>query len=254
MKYQWLIFDADHTLFDFDRSEKAALEDTLRAFGLPADESIHRAYQGINKPLWKQLEKGQITAAELKQRRTQALFEHISSQRLQESDVTVQLASISHQAFLDQYLKNLAERVYLLPTVAHTLKALAGHCRMLILTNGIHAMQHQRLRNSGLADLFEGLVSSDKVGIAKPDKRIFQFALSQLGNPPREQVLMVGDKLDTDILGAHRAGLDSCWVHPAASMPTPQGFQPTHRITRLDQLLPIVLPWEPLNESGASRL
>ncbi len=241
MKYHWLIFDADHTLFDFDRSEKAALQDTLRAFDLPADDSIHQAYQGINKPLWKQLEKGQITATELKQWRTQALFEHIRCQRMHESDVTVHLASISHQDFLNLYLKNLAKRVYLLPTVEHTLKTLAGHCRMLILTNGIHAMQQQRLRNSGLAGLFDGLVSSDKVGIAKPDKRIFQFTLNQWDNPPREQVLMVGDRLDTDILGAHRAGLDSCWVHPAAVMPPTQDLQPTHRITRLDQLLPIAL-------------
>jgi len=242
MKYQWLVFDADHTLFDFDRSEKTALFSTLAAFQLPVDESLYRAYQAINKPLWKQLEGGQMTPEELKRQRTIALFEHIRSAYWQHTGVTDRLKRLSHASFLAHYLNALAEKVCLLPDVEHTLKRLSRQCRLLILTNGIHAMQKQRLKNSGLEPLFVGLVSSDRFGVAKPDRRIFEHALEQLGSPPRHQVLMIGDNLRTDIGGAQQAGLASCWIHPAASTPPAGPVQPTHRITRMKQLLPIVLP------------
>ena len=46
----------------------------------------------------------------------------------------------------------------------------------------------------------------------KPDPSIFEHALSLL-NIEKEQALMVGDNLMTDILGAKRAGIKSVWIN-----------------------------------------
>ncbi len=239
MKYQYVILDADHTLFDFDRSEKAALLTTLRDFGLPANPSIHRIYQDINKPLWRRLEAGAISATELKYQRTQQLFQHIAQQH-QHEGVEKTLAHIDLHDFLEHYLQALAQAVFLLPGVRATLSLLAPRCRMMILTNGIHAMQKKRLQNAGLEKLFSGLIASDQIGAAKPDVRMFSAALELLGHPPKQQVLMVGDQLATDIAGANQMGIPSCWVHPAANRALTHPIQPTYAITRFDKLLHIV--------------
>ena len=59
---------------------------------------------------------------------------------------------------------------------------------------------------------------SEEVGVAKPNKKIFDYALEQAGNPDRSRVLMVGDTAESDILGGINAGLATCWLNaPIAS-------------------------------------
>ncbi len=215
VRYQWLIFDADHTLFDFDQSEKAALLETLEAVCLPADGHIYSVYQRINKPLWKALEAGTLSAQQLKWQRTERLLAY-----LQENyDVVLPTTGSPQHSklvrdFLRHYLENLASGVWLMPGVEETIAELARTCYMMIVTNGIYSMQMKRLQNSGIAPYFSGLVASDHFGRAKPEPAIFEHTLEYMGDPPREKVLVIGDKLETDVLGAYRCGLASCWYNP----------------------------------------
>lgn len=78
MKYELIIFDADETLFDFKKSEKVALESTMRDFHVEYDEILHlEIYKEINAVVWKELEKGLITQRELNDLRFQRLFERL---------------------------------------------------------------------------------------------------------------------------------------------------------------------------------
>lgn len=54
----------------------------------------------------------------------------------------------------------------------------------------------------------------------KPLKKAFKQAVATLGLP-QEEVIMIGDQLLTDILGANRAGLKSILVVPVASSDAP---------------------------------
>ncbi len=80
-----------------------------------------------------------------------------------------------------------------LPGAVSLLNALQGKVRMGIITNGFTSLQQTRLERTGLRDHFDLLIISEQVGVAKPDARIFDYALAQAGNPPRSRVLMVGD-------------------------------------------------------------
>jgi len=92
------------------------------------------------------------------------------------------------------------------PWVRETLSWLATHgYRMSIISNadGRVAQEFARL---GLAAHFEAIFDSHVVGYSKPDARIFQHAMSELGLQP-EDCIYVGDMYYVDVLGANRAGM-----------------------------------------------
>ena len=61
-QYQWLLFDADGTLFDYDRAESTALNQAFRLIGVTFDPSYLAAYRHINHALWQAVEKGRAHA------------------------------------------------------------------------------------------------------------------------------------------------------------------------------------------------
>lgn len=93
------------------------------------------------------------------------------------------------------------------------LDRLKGQYRLLLLTNGSPDLQNTKLEiTPELAPYFEQIVISGAFGRGKPDPSIFEHALSLL-ELDKDQALMVGDNLMTDILGASRAGIKSVWIN-----------------------------------------
>lgn len=106
---------------------------------------------------------------------------------------------------------------------------------MGIITNGFTSLQQTRLERTGLRDHFDLLIISEEVGVAKPDARIFDYALAQAGNPSRDRVLMVGDTAESDIRGGVNAGLATCWLN-AHQQTLPADLQPDWTVTSLSEL------------------
>lgn len=72
-------------------------------------------------------------------------------------------------------------------------------------------IQHRKLRALGIASQIDALVTSEEVGVEKPDPRMFALILKKLRCGP-EQALFVGDSLMRDIQGAEKAGLRALWL------------------------------------------
>ena len=72
-QYQFLLFDADGTLLDFDRCEEKALRDTLLSFGIPDCQETLRSYHQINAALWERFNAGEIDRPYLLHRRFEQL-------------------------------------------------------------------------------------------------------------------------------------------------------------------------------------
>lgn len=83
--------------------------------------------------------------------------------------------------------------------------------RTAVITNAPSAYQRGKIAALGLADAFDAVLISEEVGFAKPDPRIFAAACAALDVSP-EEVVHVGDRLETDALGAARAGLHGVWL------------------------------------------
>lgn len=109
-----------------------------------------------------------------------------------------------------------------------------------MVTNGIDRVQRARLAASGLAPLFEVVVTSQSCGFAKPDPRILQVALDALGVAPR-QAAYVGDDPPTDGAAARAAGVRFVWLDRGRPV---RGRAPRRRVTSLGQLAG-VFPCEP---------
>lgn len=196
MKYHYLLVDNDNTLMDFGAAEAKALRETLAAAGLPTDEETIAVYSRINDALWKALERGETTQPKLKVERFRQLLEHLH----REGDPAALGAA---------YAANLGNYADLLPGAEEFIRALHGKMKIALVSNGVSAIQRSRLAKCPLTPLFDAIVISEEVGVAKPDPRLLEIALEKLGCTDRAQAVMMGDSLSADIAAANNAGIDS---------------------------------------------
>ena len=118
------------------------------------------------------------------------------------------------------------------------LDELKGKYKLLLLTNGSPDLQNTKLTiTSELVPYFDEIVISGAFGRGKPDPTIFEHALERIGLN-KDEVIMVGDNLMTDILGASRAGIKSVWINRHDK--ERNEVVPDYEITHLEQLYPIL--------------
>jgi 2-haloacid dehalogenase len=201
MRYKWLLFDADGTLFDFDRAETSALCKTLEQFGVPFTPERLTTYQRINNQLWRALENGLITTGDLKVRRFESFFEELQ-------------LDLSPHSFSLAYLEQLGTCSELIAGAVEILQALHTRYQLAIVTNGLKAVQRSRLARSPIRDYIAEMVVSEEVGASKPDQAIFDAAFERIGRPLKSEALMIGDSLTSDMEGGYRYGVDTCWYNP----------------------------------------
>jgi len=225
-RYRWLLFDADGTLFDYERAEISALRSAFAQIGVTFDVGCLSTYQRINQDLWKALEKGLITPDKLKVRRFEQLFEALG---------------VSHPAapFAESYLQCLANCSDLVDGAHDVVSALKPKYRMAIVTNGLSAVQRPRLARSSIRDCMAEIIISEEIGCAKPAAEFFDAAFARIGQPLRSEVLLIGDNWSSDIQGAALYGIDACWYNPNRS-PRPAAPPITSEITSLHELLPLL--------------
>jgi 5'-nucleotidase len=216
--YEWILFDADDTLFHFDAFR--GLQVMLSQFNVEFTAEDFQAYQLINQSLWVDYQNGTITALQLQHQR----FIHWAA-KLQ----------VTPQTLNSAFLTAMAEISIPLDGAVSLLNALKGKTKLGIITNGFTELQQARLTHHGFNDYFDLLVISEQVGFAKPHPDIFEHALSHMGNPAREKVLMVGDNPDSDIIGGMNAGLDTCWLN-VHNKPAPEGIRPQYQVASLMEI------------------
>ncbi|UNL83556.1 HAD family hydrolase [Priestia koreensis] len=118
------------------------------------------------------------------------------------------------------------------------LSQLKGNYQLLLLTNGSPHLQNTKLTiTPEIRPYFDHVIISGDFGRGKPDPAIFEHALEKLGIE-KEEALMVGDNLMTDILGANRAGIRSVWIN--RHQKERNEVIPTYEITHLEELLGIL--------------
>jgi 2-haloacid dehalogenase len=227
MNYTWLFFDADGTLFDYDKAEEKALSATFVELGIPFEEAYGPLYRRFNADVWKEFEAGQTTAKRLRVERFERLFSAAGIQA-------------DADEFGRRYLPNLAHGSDLMPGAAETLDALKPRYRMALITNGLKDVQRPRLERSGIAGFFEAVAISEEIEAAKPHAAYFDALFAQIGSPPRSQALVIGDGLTSDIQGANDYGLDACWFN-ARHLPADPRYPAKYEIHELTELLPILL-------------
>ncbi len=217
----------DDTLIPFKPASQKAFDSTMKHFGIGNEGGEYQIYLEINREVWKSLERHEIDMATLKSLRIERFFEHIghySSDALE---------------FNDAYLAALADHSFLFPEIFPVIQELREQHEMYIVTNGMHIAQRGRWNNLRLCEYFNDIFISEELGCAKPSKMYFDKVFASIGKPSRKEVLVIGDNLNSDILGANRYGLDSVYFDHGQSRKGGTG-RPTYTIDHLSQIPEIV--------------
>lgn len=194
-------FDGDMTLWDFEKVMRHSLRyalDELResAAGDAADRlSIDKMIE-IRNAVASELA-GKVV--NLEQIRYQAFVRTLEHVGIEDEALAAHLNRI--------YLRRRFEDIELYPDVAPALDALAPHYSLGLLSNG-----NSYPERCGLGGRFSFAIFSQDVGFEKPDRRIFEIACSRAGCSP-DELLHVGDSLETDVAGANGVGARSVWLN-----------------------------------------
>lgn len=207
-KYNHLFFDLDRTLWDFERNAFEAYSEIyekydLRLRGVENLDHFVKCYLRHNDELWALYRNGKIEKEYLRWRRFEVT--------LNEFGIDDQVLA---QDIGNEYVKLSPQKKHLLPNALQTLDYLHNKYIMHIITNGFEEVQFVKLYNSNLHHYFQHVITSEAAGFKKPDPGIFHYALKKVG-AAADECLMIGDDMETDILGASNVGIDAVFFTPA---------------------------------------
>ena len=228
--YRSVLFDLDHTLWDYDTNSRETLQEMFTDFSLPEKLKtgfgpFHETFEEINTDLWARYDKGLIPRETIRKDRFRKI---IGRYGVDDQSLSEQLS--------DAYVERSPKRSGLVDGAMEVLEYLRPRYDLFIVTNGFEEVQLTKVRSSGLEGYFRELVISDRVGHKKPSPLIFDYVLDRYGYD-RSQTIMIGDNLLTDIAGATSAGIDSVFYNPKAG---PCTTPVTHEIRHLRELKDIL--------------
>lgn len=223
MKKRFLLFDVDRTLLDFKKSEQIALKKSLEDFSFSYSQEIRARYEEINHFYWGEFEKGKMEKATILSARFDDLFREfgfsgdaVEFDRYYRNELS-KIAELIDGA--DKLLIRLKEKGY----------------QIYYVTNGTREVQWPRLKKSGLEQLADGIFISEEIGFQKPEKAYFDIVFSNIPHFQKEEAVMIGDSLTSDILGGVNTGLDTVWYNPDGETNT-LGIPVTYEISDLWEL------------------
>lgn len=206
-KYRVILFDLDHTLWDYEKNSHETLNELYHSYQLNnlcgfSFDQFYRRFGQVNAGLWNQYNHGLIDRSAIREERFRRIFNHF---RIKDHDLALRIS--------DDYLNQCPTKTYLFPYTHDVLSYLNKKYHLYILTNGFDDVQEIKISKSNLKNYFKGMITSETIGHRKPSKEIFQHALEVAGSTC-EETLMVGDNLMADVLGARGASIDSVYFNP----------------------------------------
>jgi HAD superfamily hydrolase (TIGR01549 family) len=227
-----VIFDLDDTITDFASAADAAF---ISAFSAIAEEhgvdvdDLHARYMELFEEFYTLHLEGQITLEEFRVYRFSRAFELVG---LPVDDHFLDL-TVDFLHYYDHELETF-------PGACEVLKELDTVYPLGLITNGPTDPQWRKINKFDLPSIFEVILVSGQLGIAKPDPRIFDVALEGLRVAP-ENAVMVGNSLQHDHQGAMNAGIRFVWANHTGKV-LPDGWPvPDFEISSFSELRNLLL-------------
>ncbi len=204
--YKHIFFDLDHTLWDYEKNSGETLKDIYRDFQLAKRnvrlQAFLDVYRIVNLELWRAYNRAEINKEELRDIRFYKTLGHLG---IKDKKLALEIE--------DNFLANCSIKSNVLPNSFETLDYLSQKYDLHIITNGFKSSTEDKLKNSNLLPFFKETITSECIGITKPNVKIFEHALER-AKAEVEESIMIGDNLETDIQGAKNSGLDAIYYNP----------------------------------------
>lgn len=226
IRYPILLLDADNTLFNFDIGNRRAFSEVCRHCCLPDTDALFQAYEQVNQEMWSAFDRGECTKDFLVVERFRRY--------LQENGLRADPVQCN-----DIHLNSLKTNTTLLPHALEVCRTLAQSHRLYIVTNAVAAVQKARLAASDIRPYITDAYISEEAGASKPSAAYFDYVFSRIPDINRENCLLVGDSISSDIQGANNYEIPCCWYNPKG-LEAPAALRIDYEIQDLRQLLSIV--------------
>lgn len=226
MNYPYLLLDADNTLFDFDRGNRVAFSAVCSHFDLPDTEEVFQLYETCNNAMWVAFDRGECTKEFLVVQRFRNFLRELGVERDAEACNAMHLGTLGQQSFL-------------LPHAEEVCRTLSRDHKLYLVTNAVASVQRGRLAKSTIRPYITAAFISEEAGAAKPDPAYFDYVFGHIDGITKDNCIVIGDSISSDMRGADRYGLPSCWYNPRRA-PRPDDVRIDWEITDLRQLYDIV--------------
>ncbi len=223
MRFRKLLFDADGTLWDFNASARFSIENGFKYRGYDYSEAVYERYEVINKGLWERYERGEMPRDRVLVERFERLFAELGIQE-------------DAAAFENEFRQGLEENPIWMEGAENLLQHLRPDYEIYIVTNGVASTQRRRITRTGLDRYVDDVFISEEIGAQKPQGAFFDYVLSHIGPCETQELLLIGDSLSADILGANHAGIPACWFNPDR-LPLSGPAHPDYEIHALSELM-----------------
>lgn len=217
-----ILLDLDDTILDFHKAERIALSTTLRKIGITPTDEVLSLYSEINRRHWKLLEIGKLTRHEVLHGRFTELF------------ATIGVEGDCYEA-QRIYEWELGTGHYFLEGAEELLDTLYKKYDLYLASNGTDIVQTRRIASAEIGHYFKELFISQRLGYDKPNPEFFRLAFEKIENFKKEETVIIGDSLSSDILGGINAGITTVWFNPH-EIEAAGSIKPDYTVKRLDEI------------------
>ena len=200
---QHVFFDLDHTLWDFEKNSELSLKKVFDKQNMTIDlNDFLEIYKPLNIKYWKLYRDEKITKKELRYGRLKNTFDALNY--LISDDLIDIIAT--------EYINFLPDFNHLFEYTFEILDYLKEKYQLHIITNGFEEIQTKKMETSKILRYFDVIVTSESVGVKKPNPKVFNFALEK-ANAKNCTSIMIGDSIEADIEGALSVGMTAIHVN-----------------------------------------
>lgn len=197
-----VLIDIDNTLLDFDGYVKFAMKKGFEDFGLiEYKDEMFDTFTAINNQMWQAIEKGEITYEQLLKTRWNKVFKEIG-------------VAFDGCVFEKFFKDTLFYNAILVDGAIDALKYLKEKYILAVASNGPYLQQLNRLKIAGINKYISHNFISEKIGVSKPERKFFEYCLKELNENDQilpSEIMMIGDSLSSDMLGAINFGIKTCF-------------------------------------------
>ena len=220
-RYKNLFIDLDDTIYDFSSASREAFMETYELLHydrfFDSFNHYYSIYEPYNLELWHIYGEGKITKEELNKRRY---------------SYPLEVVGIKDQELADTFCREALGRIptknRLIDGAIELLEYLRPKYNMYILSNGFKELQSHKMRTAGIDKYFDALILSEDIGVNKPNRELYEYALEKTGSKLEESI-MIGDMFETDIVGAANIGMKQIYFNPKKK--ESHTFAPTYMVT-----------------------
>lgn len=200
MKIKAVLIDIDNTILDFDRCADEAIKICAEKYKIALPCNYYEVFSEINDKLWGLLEQGKIIKQDIYDRRWVEIFEILEIRE-------------DGQAFEEDFRSTIRDVAIPVEGAQEILSYLSGKYPVYCASNASRERQEHRLQVNGFDRFISGMFISEDIGFQKPAKEFFHACYEELYPIAPEEIIMIGDSINADIIGAKNYGFRSLWFN-----------------------------------------